>query len=338
MGEIIDGDLVIQGMSIRDNFGPAFCTIEHAPSMGDDYTEIGVVAPWSFMLTASEGDTTAGDVAHKASQFMIPVSIPAGFESGIVRLRIFVDELNKIPYDEEPLNENGECTYDMVSAEKRGTLVCAVSVVKHLSSDQSGAKVEGAGLDGTAVEGGGTPVGEEGATGSAKGSRRDSEGSAASAHNKADVSTAGVESARDGSQAGTGAAADPNAGEDDIEVLSILAGEKEDTFDSERVPSQPLTSSSRPHTANTASSYAADALILEQTQGVITDIRIASDYDDVLALQSEGYELHCTAVTPEGPLSEQEHLWRFHVMAKYGEYPPQCCSCGSFSVVYEAVS
>jgi hypothetical protein len=67
-------------------------------------------------------------------------------------------------------------------------------------------------------------------------------------------------------------------------------------------------------------SIAAEALLLEQAKGIIADIRIASDYDDVLALQAEGYEINCTHVTAQGPVSDQEHLWKFHVMSRYGEY------------------
>jgi hypothetical protein len=289
VGEIIDGDLVVQGMSIRDNFGPAFCVIEHAAGMGDEYTEIGVVAPWSFMLTPSEGDATAGDVAHKAAQFMIPVSIPLGYEFGIVRLQIYVDELSKIPYDEEPINESGECTYDMTSAEKRSSAVSAVSIVKHLTD--------------TGVAGAPGPETTAAEAEVVKGSRRGSEKSSSSANVHGDAGSAA------GSTRGGNTAV---AGEEDPEVTSILVGENGDTFDAEKAPSRPHT---RPQTPST---YAADALLLEQTKGVITDIRIASDYDDVLALQSEGYELHCTAVTPEGPTGEQEHLWKFHVMATYG--------------------
>lgn len=52
---------------------------------------------------------------------------------------------------------------------------------------------------------------------------------------------------------------------------------------------------------------------------VLVDIHVATDYDDVFALQSEGYSLMCTMITPEGPKSDQDNLWKFHVLGKYGD-------------------
>jgi hypothetical protein len=298
VGEIIDGDLVVQGMSIRENYGPAFCTLEFAPALGESFTEIGVVAPWSFMLTASEGDPAAGDAPHKAASFMIPISVEPEHRAGIIRIKIYVDEVGKIPYDEEPLGEDGECTYDMRSAAKRAAMVCAACVMKHTTATVADAgegaaataTTAGEGQEGTA-SGARSPTGED--AGSHKGSRRGSE-----------RSTASMKAASEHIPEGRVM--------DEDEELSVLPGEKGDTFDVERASSRNTARSATP-------SFAADALMLEQQRGVIVDIKIASDYDDVLALQAEGYELHCTAITSDGPVTEQEHLWKFHVMASYGE-------------------
>lgn len=51
---------------------------------------------------------------------------------------------------------------------------------------------------------------------------------------------------------------------------------------------------------------------------VIRDIHIATDYDDVISLQQEGYQLVCTNVTSQGSVSDQDHLWKFHILAGYG--------------------
>lgn len=51
---------------------------------------------------------------------------------------------------------------------------------------------------------------------------------------------------------------------------------------------------------------------------VLHEIHIAFDYDELIALQSEGYQLICTHVTPDGPVSDQEQLWKYHVLGKYG--------------------
>lgn len=52
---------------------------------------------------------------------------------------------------------------------------------------------------------------------------------------------------------------------------------------------------------------------------MLVDIHVATDYDDVVALQHDGYELLCTHVTPDGPQSEQDQLWKFHVLGAYSE-------------------
>ena len=307
VGEFIDGDLVLQGTSIRDNYGPAFCTLGYAPSAGEEYSEISVVAPWSFMLTASEGDTAAGDVPHKAAQFMIPISIPSEHQVGVIRMQIYVDTLDQIPYDEEPLSESGDCTYDMRSTTKRSAMVCAATIIKQCTATEgrsSPTTTEGAAA--AVVEGepgsarSGTRSQAEEAVASLRGSRRGSE-------NSAQTGAAAVKSEQDG-EGGV-----PGEGED-AEVSALMAGGNEDAFDTAETSHSP----SRIHTRSVTPAYAADAQLLDQTAGFITDIRIASDYDDLLALQSEGYEVHCTVVNAMGPQSDQEHLWKFHVMATYG--------------------
>jgi hypothetical protein len=299
VGEIIDGDLVLQGMSIRENFGPAFCTLEFAPALGEAFTEIGVVAPWSFMLTASEGDPAAGDAPHKAASFMIPISVEPEHRTGIIRIKIYVDEVGKIPYDEEPLGEDGECTYDMRSASKRAAMICAASVMKHTTATVvDGA--EGAGTTASAAV-----DGAEGITSGARSPTNEDTGSRKDSRRGSERSTASMKGASERIPEG-------KVMDEDEELSALATGEKGDAFDPERASSRNTGRSATP-------SFAADALLLEQQRGVIVDIKIASDYDDVLALQAEGYELHCTAITPDGPVTEQEHLWKFHVMASYGE-------------------
>jgi hypothetical protein len=53
---------------------------------------------------------------------------------------------------------------------------------------------------------------------------------------------------------------------------------------------------------------------------IIKNIRVATDYDEVISLQNEGFELCCTLITPEGTISDQDHIWKFHVLAEFG--PP----------------
>lgn len=296
VGQMIDGDLVVQGLSIRENFGPAFCTLEYAATSSDVFTEIGTVGPWSFMLTASEGDAATGDMAHKAAQFMIPISVPDEYQKGSIRVLIYVDQADKVPYDEEPLTEQGECAYDMKSAALREATICAVSLIK-----QSTATESGAGSSEKNTEGVSESEFNEGTD--ETGSRRSPEGGSPSPP----FGTEGeevVETVRSAHSEVT-----------DNEVTALLEGTKLEEIDTAR-HSHTGMGSKRESFLDPA--IASEALLLEQAQGVIADIRIASDYDDVLALQAEGYELHCTHVGSEGPLSGQEHLWKFHVMSRYG--------------------
>lgn len=53
----------------------------------------------------------------------------------------------------------------------------------------------------------------------------------------------------------------------------------------------------------------------------IKDIHLAVDYDEIVSLQSEGCELICSQITPEG-IVEADHMWKFHVLVSYGQYCP----------------
>jgi hypothetical protein len=52
---------------------------------------------------------------------------------------------------------------------------------------------------------------------------------------------------------------------------------------------------------------------------IIKSVRIATDYDEVISLQHEGMELCCTLVTPTGIINDQDHIWKFHVLAEFGK-------------------
>lgn len=52
---------------------------------------------------------------------------------------------------------------------------------------------------------------------------------------------------------------------------------------------------------------------------VLQEVHIASDYDDLVAFQADGFQLVCTHITPTGPVQDQDHLWKFHVVGKYGD-------------------
>lgn len=51
---------------------------------------------------------------------------------------------------------------------------------------------------------------------------------------------------------------------------------------------------------------------------VVKDVKMALDFDDLQQLRAEGYEFLVTYVTADGPVFDQEHLWKFYVCASYG--------------------
>jgi len=54
------------------------------------------------------------------------------------------------------------------------------------------------------------------------------------------------------------------------------------------------------------------------SQLVLTSLKLAIDQDECSALRAEGYELTCMHVNADGYATENEGLWPFYVMAKYG--------------------
>jgi hypothetical protein len=376
VGQIIDGDLVVQGLSIRDGYGPAFCSLEHcaaaAGGAGQPYEEFGTVAPWSFMLTPSAGDSGSGDLPHKAAQFMIPISVPEAFRNsgGNVRILIYVDEVDKIPYDEEPAGGEG---YDMTSEARRSSTICAIRLVKQATTTNttSAADAEGAAaaaaIEGeaeTGVEGSGSGsgaevgagAGEEGGGGeedeelaaALAGAGVDSEGAATAGEEEGGGGGASGGASKGGSGTGsavgragagggrsrTGSPLHIDAGGDgdgDGLALENIDESRPGTGDHSHAASNggDVTSKSSNRKFNYSGGVgsphadpiiAAEMEALDSSKRLIRDIRIAMDYDDMMALQSEGYELHCTHITAEGPATDQEHLWKFHVMASYSTY------------------
>lgn len=53
---------------------------------------------------------------------------------------------------------------------------------------------------------------------------------------------------------------------------------------------------------------------------VVKAVKIAVDYDELQQLRAEGYDLSCVHLTAAGAVEEQEHMWKFHILALYG--PP----------------
>lgn len=95
VGPVIDGDLVVQGTSLHAEFGPAICSVEFAADHEETMVEAAVIAPWLMMFTPSASPE------EQASEFAIPISLGVEQREGHVRVRIFVERAEAIPYGED---------------------------------------------------------------------------------------------------------------------------------------------------------------------------------------------------------------------------------------------
>lgn len=95
VGPVIDGDLVVQGTSLHAEFGPAICSVEFAADHEETMVEAAVIAPWLMMFTPSASPE------EQASEFAIPISLGVEQREGHVRVRIFVERAEVIPYGED---------------------------------------------------------------------------------------------------------------------------------------------------------------------------------------------------------------------------------------------
>lgn len=65
-----------------------------------------------------------------------------------------------------------------------------------------------------------------------------------------------------------------------------------------------------------------DSPFFEETDAeelILRNVKIATDFDDVISLQQEGYHLICSQLDSSGRvLVDQDHMWKFHVLGDYG--------------------
>ncbi len=89
--------------------------------------------------------------------------------------------------------------------------------------------------------------------------------------------------------------------------------EVEEEGTSSSFPFSPTNTNTNINITSTSTSTSAAAMA-----GVyIKDIKVALDYDDLMQLQQDGYELTCELLTKDGIQREVEQLWKFHIVALY---------------------
>lgn len=201
VGPMIDGSLAVEGSFIAGDYGPCSCTVQHSVVDEDSpvpkWNEVCRVEPWNMMMIPSENE---GGV----KKFMIPLQLSPDYHSGVIRVKIFVDLMKNIPYEE-------------VEDYSSNDTICAISFEKE---SKLGMKLQ-----------------------------------------------------------------------EDIEA------EKNET-------DKPTTEEVVTTESNSHDNF------------VITEIKIATDYDEINAWQQEGYELQCLQIDNQGEICEQDHLWKFFIMAK----------------------
>ena len=94
VGLVIDGDLVVQGTTLSATYGPSICKVEFAADHDENFSEISSIMPWSMMFSSSSAET-------EGNTFAIPVSLGPEYHVGTVRIKIYFDEVSKIPYSDE---------------------------------------------------------------------------------------------------------------------------------------------------------------------------------------------------------------------------------------------
>jgi len=98
-----------------------------------------------------------------------------------------------------------------------------------------------------------------------------------------------------------------------------MDGVEDDNY-STPTPAKPSRRESRILRRSIAPATSQDATNDKSVPDVITDIKIVTDYDELQALKSSGYDVNCIQITPDGVLHNQEFLWKFYIMVQYKSY------------------
>ena len=143
IGPVIDGDLVVQGSSLHAEFGPAICCVEFAADHEETMAEAAVIAPWHMMFTPSANPD------EQVGEFAIPISLGVEQREGHVRVRIFVERAEVIPY--------GEDTDGYLTAFREHTLkerfVCALDFTTRATAGDGPAGLGDGLCEGSVVDG-----------------------------------------------------------------------------------------------------------------------------------------------------------------------------------------
>jgi len=123
VGPVIDGDLVVQGTCLSPTHSPAVCKVEFAADHEEVMVDAVTIAPWLMMYIPSANPHEAN------SEFTVPITLGVEHREGHVRVRIYVEQTESIPYGEES-NEYLEA----FAADTKGErFVCAIEFTTRAS-------------------------------------------------------------------------------------------------------------------------------------------------------------------------------------------------------------
>ena len=97
VGPVIDGDLVVQGTCLSPTHSPAVCKVEFAADHEEMMVDAVTIAPWLMMYIPSANPHETN------SEFTVPITLGAEHRDGHVRVRIYVEQTESIPYGKESI-------------------------------------------------------------------------------------------------------------------------------------------------------------------------------------------------------------------------------------------
>lgn len=99
-GQVIDGDLVIQGVTLNPNYGPVICLVDFALDSEENFTEsVAVVHAWEMMFAPVAGNDENNQYFNS---FAIPIRLEEQYRvAGSIKVRVYADEISSISYSEE---------------------------------------------------------------------------------------------------------------------------------------------------------------------------------------------------------------------------------------------
>lgn len=122
----------LDGAVVPEMIGPSVCVVEYKKEFGGTYSELIKIEPWKFVLDMVEGATEdiPPQVVFKACA-RLNGSLDRTLYDGYYRVTLYLDDLERVPYDEEDLS------YDISDSARANMTVGLVLKYHHNSKPVS---------------------------------------------------------------------------------------------------------------------------------------------------------------------------------------------------------